>query len=202
MSSLLWALEGNIRDIGALLTFLQELYGWQDNVFHFTVNKLGLGCYTFGRDEWLRQEEQPYSTNCLCTLPKHSAPLPVPEMYSLSCRCVGESVVWGLFRAIYPGMPNIFKKKRLVFGWVFFPSLCWESFCFNSDEPQRGAWDRVPGFWLLCLAGFDCPGTHNHHLCCWSQASSGGAETPLQYLKLLSAVGWLFCGAGHEALVL
>lgn len=121
MSSLLWTLEGNIRDIGALLTFLQELCGWQDSVFHFTINKLGLGCYKFGRDEWLRQEEQPYSTNCLCTLPKHSAPLPVPEMYSLSCRCVGESVVWGLFRAIHPGMPNIFKKKRLVFGWVFFP---------------------------------------------------------------------------------
>ena len=159
---------------------------------------------SWGEMEWLRQEEQPYSTNCLYTLPKHPAPLPVPEMYSLSCRCVGESVVGGLFRAIYPGMPNIFKKKRLVFGWVFFPSLCWESFCFNSDELQRGAWDRVPGFWLLCLAGFNCPGigTHNHHLCCWYQALAGGAETPLQYLKLLSAVGWLFCGAGHEALVL
>lgn len=85
----------------ALLTFLQEFCGWQDSVFHFTVNKPGLGCcYKFWRDEWLTQEEQPYSTNGLCTLSKHPAPLPVPEMYSLSCRCVGESVVGGLFRAI------------------------------------------------------------------------------------------------------
>lgn len=40
--------------------------------------------------------------------------------------------------------------------WLgIFPSLHWESFCFNSDELQRGTLDRVPGFWLLCLTGFD-----------------------------------------------
>lgn len=200
MSSLLWTLEGNIRDIGALLTFLQELCGWQDNMFHFTVNKLGLGCYKFGRDEWLRQEEQPYSTNCLCTLPKHSAPLPVPEMYSLSCRCVGESVVWGLFRAIYPGMPNIFKKKRLVFGWVFFPPFVGRasaSILMSSREALgTGCQDSGCCVWLdstvpeltttTCVAG---PKLHQVglrlHCSTWSSSVQWGGCFVVQDMKHL-----------------
>lgn len=58
-----------------------------------------------------------------------------------------------LYRDVYPEMSNMFEKKCLVFGWIFFNSFHWgssRSSCFSSDELQRGTWERRLPLWQGC----------------------------------------------------
>lgn len=129
---------------------------------------LGLRCYEFGSDEWLTslcRRGRPIPQTCLCTLTKRPFHLPVLEM-NVSFELQVSWKIWSLFyRDVYPGMSNMFEKKCLVFGWIFFNSFhlgAWgrggsKSLCFSSDEFQRGTWERrwplwrVSGLWMSCV---------------------------------------------------
>lgn len=162
----------------ALQTFRTYVVGW---TVCFVSLSLGLGCYEFGRGEWLTWVEgEPYS--CLCTLTKHPVHLPVLEM-NASFELQMSWRVWSLlYRDVYPGMSNMFEKKYLVFGWICFDSLHWGNSggpCFSSDEFQGGTWERLP-LWPGSQES-DCVvsgwtwfsiGIQNYHISCWRQALS------------------------------